>query len=331
MGLLVNGRWRDHWYDTEKTAGEFVREDAWFRNWVTADGRAGPTGTDGFAAEAGRYHLYVSMACPWAHRTLIFRCLKGLQDVISVSNVKPEMLANGWEFSDPVTDHVDPASGDSLQYLYQLYQRCQPDYTGRVTVPVLWDRQRQTIVSNESAEIIRMLNSAFNALATSQTDYYPAPLRERIDAINARIYNCVNDGVYRCGFASRQSVYERAFNSLFQELARLEELLSGQRYVVGEQMTEADWRLFTTLVRFDAVYYSHFKCNLQRIEDYPNLSNYVRELYQIDGIAATVDLDEIKRHYFYSHDMINPSRIVPRGPALDYMRPHDRERLPAAR
>ena len=327
MGLLVDGQWQDRWYDTEKTAGDFVREESRYRNWVTADGRAGPSGTGGFAAEAGRYHLYVSMACPWAHRTLIFRCLKGLQDVISVSRVKPEMLGNGWEFAD--ADAVDVKDGGGLRYLYELYQHCQPDYTGRVTVPVLWDRQQQTIVNNESAEIIRMFNSAFNALTQRQTDYYPPSLQERIDEINERVYRHVNDGVYRCGFATRQGAYEQAFDSLFRELDALEAHLSTNRYLLGERLTEADWRLFTTLIRFDAVYYSHFKCNLKRIEDYPNLSAYVRELYQVDGIAATVDLDDIKRHYYYSHDMINPTRIVPKGPALDFTRPHDRGRLPA--
>ena len=328
MGLLVNGQWQDQWYDTEKSGGEFIREDARFRNWVTADGEPGPTGEGGFVAEPGRYQLFVSLACPWAHRTLIFRALKQLQDVISVAVARPEMLENGWEY--PYPESVGEADdAEAVRLHYQLYVRSRPDYSGRATVPVLWDRQRHMIVSNESSEIIRMLNSAFNRHTDVKTDYYPPALRDEINTINTRVYRAVNNGVYRCGFATRQEVYERAFDSLFRELDFLEDRLSLQRYLAGDRITESDWRLFTTLIRFDAVYYSHFKCNLRRIEDYHNLSNYVRELYQVAGVAETVNFNHIKRHYFYSHPMINPTRIVPKGPLLDYRRPHDRDTLAA--
>lgn len=325
MGRLVNGEWRDEWYDTESTGGEFVRQDAVFRNWITPDGAPGPSGEGGFAAEAGRYHLYVSLACPWAHRTLIFRALKGLEDAISVSVVHPHMLANGWEFADCEAGGF--ATGDPLfgsDYLYQVYLRAKADYSGRVTVPVLWDKQRNTIVSNESADIIRMLNSAFDALASSDTDYYPAGLREEIDAVNARVYASVNNGVYRCGFATAQDAYEKAFGELFEALDWLDERLATRRYLLGDRLTEADWRLFTTLVRFDPVYVGHFKTNLRRIRDYPQLSGYTRELYQVGGVAPTVHLGHIKQHYYHSHHMINPTGIVPVGPELDLDRPHGR-------
>ncbi|MFU8894781.1 MAG: glutathione S-transferase family protein [Gammaproteobacteria bacterium] len=325
MGLLVKGEWRDEWYDTESTGGEFVRQDAAFRNWVTADGSPGPSGEGGFAAVAGRYHLYVSLACPWAHRTLIFRALKGLEDAISVSAVHPDMLENGWEFG--TCEAGDFVTGDPLfgnDYLYQVYLRAKADYTGRVTVPVLWDKERDTIVSNESADIIRMLNSAFAALATSDTDYYPADLRAEIDAVNKRVYEQVNNGVYRCGFATTQAAYEKAFGELFAALDWLDTRLAQRRYLLGDRLTEADWRLFTTLVRFDAVYVGHFKANLRRIHDYPNLSGYLRELYQVPGVAATVHLGHIKQHYYYSHRMINPTGVVPVGPALDLAAPHGR-------
>ena len=318
MGLLVKGEWRDEWYDTESTGGEFVRQDSAFRNWVTADGASGPTGDGGFKAEPGRYHLYVSLACPWAHRTLIFRALKGLEDAISVSVVHPHMLGNGWEFRDCEAGGF--SAGDPLfgsDYLYQVYLRARPGYTGRVTVPVLWDKQQGTIVSNESADIIRMLNSAFAAFAGSDTDYYPAPLREEIDAVNARVYEQVNNGVYRCGFATTQRAYEAAFGKLFEALDWLDERLATRRYLVGDGITEADWRLFTTLVRFDAVYVGHFKTNLRRIRDYAQLSGYLRELYQVPGVAGTVHLDHIKQHYYFSHRNINPTGIVPVGPALE--------------
>lgn len=324
MGLLVEGVWRDQWYDTKSNKGEFVRKESQFRNWVTADGEAGANGEGGFRAEAGRYHLYVSLACPWAHRTLIFRKLKGLEELIGVSVVEPLMLENGWELGAAVrTTSPVPA----LDYLYQLYLHADPVYSGRVTVPVLWDKERQTIVSNESAEIIRMFNSAFDALTGNRDDYYPADLRASIDEINQRVYAEVNNGVYRCGFATTQQAYEQAFTALFAALDWLEQLLSQQRYLAGARITEADWRLFTTLVRFDAVYVGHFKTNLRRIEDYPNLSNYLRELYQVPGVADTVDFEQIKAHYYGSHASINPTGIIPGGPELDYRRPHDRERF----
>jgi glutathionyl-hydroquinone reductase len=325
MGLLANGEWRDEWYDTESTGGEFVRQDAVFRNWVTADGAPGPHGEGGFAAEAGRYHLYVSLACPWAHRTLIFRALKGLEDAISVSVVHPHMLENGWEFR--ASDAGAFTAGDPLyghDHLWQLYLHAKPDYSGRATVPVLWDRERETIVSNESADIIRMLNGEFAAHAGSGADYYPEPLRAEIDEVNARVYKCVNNGVYRCGFATSQRAYERAWHALFEALDWLDARLAKRRYLVGEQLTEADWRLFTTLLRFDPVYYSHFKANRRRIRDYPQLSGYTRELYQVPGVAATVNIEHIKQHYYHSHRMINPTGIVPLGPELDLDAPHGR-------
>ncbi len=325
MGLLVKGEWRDEWYDTESTGGEFVRQDSAFRNWVTADGSPGPSGEGGFAAAAGRYHLYVSLACPWAHRTLIFRVLKGLESAISVSTVHPHMLENGWEFG--ACEAGDFVTGDPLfgnDYLYQVYLRAKADYTGRVTVPVLWDKARNTIVSNESADIIRMLNGAFAAVASSDADYYPTDLRDEIDTVNKRVYEQVNNGVYRCGFATTQAAYEKAFDELFAALDWLDTRLAQDRYLLGDRLTEADWRLFTTLVRFDPVYVGHFKANLRRIHDYPNLSGYLRELYQVPGVAATVHLGHIKQHYYYSHRMINPTGVVPVGPALDLAAPHGR-------
>lgn len=325
MGLLVDGKWQDQWYDT-KGDGRFKRESAKRRNWITADGKAGPNGDSGFKAEAGRYHLYVCLACPWAHRTLIFRQLKGLESLIDVSVVSWLMRENGWTF-----DKITGSSGDKLdglEFLHQRYTRDDPQYSGRVTVPVLWDKQTQRIVSNESAEIIRMFNSAFNHLTDNKLDLYPQALRGEIDALNERIYPAVNNGVYRAGFATTQDAYEEAFDQLFAELGALDTLLENQRYLTGEYLTEADWRLFTTLIRFDAVYHGHFKCNLKRIEDYPNLSNWLRELYQWQNVAPTVDFEHIKHHYYASHSTINPTGIVPKGPALDLQRPHDRARLP---
>ena len=325
MGMLVDGVWHDVWYDTKSTAGRFERSRAQFRNWVTADGTAGPTGTGGFKAEAGRYHLYVSLACPWAHRTLIFRRLKGLEDLISLSIVDPLMLENGWEFHDRDGASVDHLFGSD--FLYQIYLKADPSYSGRVTVPVLWDKQTGTIVSNESADIIRMFNTAFNGLTGSDSDYCPADLRQEIDALNDRIYDAVNNGVYKAGFATTQAAYESAVTPLFAMLDELEERLATRRYLFGERLTEADWRLFTTLVRFDPVYVGHFKCNIRRIADYPNLSAYVRDLYQTPGVAETVDIRHIKNHYYRSHKTINPTGIVPVGPALDLDRPHEREAL----
>ena len=303
--------------------GEFVRSDSTFRSWVTADGSPGPDGEGGFVAEADRYHLYVSYACPWAHRTLIFRELKGLQEVISVSVVHPLMPEESWIFGDypgATTDHINNAD-----YMYEVYQKADPQFNGLVTVPVLWDKKRGTIVNNESSEIIRMLNSAFNAFANKQPDLYPEALRTEIDAINEVVYHNVNNGVYRAGFATSQQAYNRAFNRLFDTLDQLEERLSNQRYLAGNQITEADWRLFTTLVRFDSVYYNHFKTNKKRLIDYPNLWGYTRELYQVPGVADTVNMDHIKYHYFGSHRSINPTGIVPAGPEIDFMLPHARE------
>lgn len=328
MGLLVDGKWHDKWYSTAETGGKFVRSESRFRNWVTRDGSAGPSGEAGFKAEPGRYHLYVSYACPWAHRTLIFRALKKLGDAISVSVVHHFMGADGWTF---LAD--DGATGDTLyglDFLHQIYAKADPEYSGRVTVPVLWDRQRQTIVSNESSEIIRMLNSALDEWGDASLDFYPEALRTEIDAINAVIYPSVNNGVYRAGFATTQAAYEEAFRELFATLDTLEERLGRQRYLVGDRLTEADWRLFTTLVRFDPVYVGHFKCNLRRIADYPNMSNYLRDLYQIPGVAETVNIRHIKAHYYGSHLNINPTGIVPLGPELAYSAPHDRGRFAGA-
>ncbi|WP_425406347.1 glutathione S-transferase family protein [Hwanghaeella sp.] len=326
MGLLVEGKWVDKWYDTKSTGGRFVRKESVFRNWVTAEGSAGPTGEGGFKAEPGRYHLYVSLACPWAHRTLIFRALKGLEDMIGVSVVSPLMLDNGWTFQDDFPGVIgDPIHG--AEFAYQIYTAADPDYTGRVTVPILWDKKTGTIVSNESAEIIRMFNSAFDSVGAKPGDYYPAPLRPEIDALNEQIYNDVNNGVYKAGFATAQNVYEEAVTTLFDTLDQLEDRFSRQRYLIGDRITEADWRLFTTLVRFDPVYVGHFKCNIRRIADYPNLFSYVRELFQIPGIADTVNLDHIKNHYYRSHATINPTGIVPAGPDLDLGAPHDRDRI----
>ena len=316
MGLLVDGQWRDEWYDTKKTDGKFVRKASAFRDRVAADG------STRFAPEAGRYHLYVSYACPWAHRTLIFRRLKGLEDAIPVSVVDPLMAENGWAFGDSPGCIPDPMHG--VQYLHELYTRADGGYTGRVSVPVLWDRQEDTIVSNESAEIIRMLNSEFDAIGDASVDFYPEGLRAEIDRVNDFVYPRVNDGVYRCGFATTQEAYEEAFHALFGALDELDEKLGLQRYLAGDRITEADWRAFTTLVRFDPVYVGHFKCNRQRIADYPNLSGYLRELYQVPGVAGTVNMTHIKRHYYESHGMINPTRVVPLGPALDLDAPHGR-------
>ncbi len=324
MGKLIEGVWHDVWYDTKSTGGKFVRTDAKFRNWVTADGTDAPHGK-AYPAEAGRYHLYVSYACPWAHRTLIFRKLKGLEDMISLSVVNPYMLKNGWTFHDYPGVIGDPIN--HAEFLHQVYTAAEPSFTGRVTVPVLWDKQTGTIVSNESSEIIRMLNSAFDHLGAKPGDFYPEPLRDEIDAINERVYHTVNNGVYKCGFATSQEAYEEAFVPLFDTLDWIEERLSEQRYLAGDRITEADWRLFTTMLRFDAVYYGHFKTNLRRICDYPNLWAYTRELYQVPGVHETVHMDHIKNHYYGSHETINPTRIVPLGPVIDFDEPHRREEM----
>ena len=323
MGLLVDGVWKDQWYETDSNGGAFKRANAKFRNWITPDGSAGPSGTSGFPAESGRYHLYVSYACPWAHRTLIFRALKGLTDHISVSVVHPDMLSDGWTFE---TD-AHGAGGDTLfglPFARDIYTKTEPNMTGRVTVPILWDKTGGTIVSNESSEIIRMLNSAFNAITGNTDDYWPQDMRSDIEEVNARIYDTINNGVYKCGFATKQDAYDAAVGPLFDSLEWLETRLSEKRYLMGDTLTEADWRLFTTLVRFDAVYHLHFKCNRKRIIDYPNLWAYTRELYQMPGVAQTVNMNHIVRHYHYSHETINPHRIIPTNPVLDFMQPHGR-------
>ena len=323
MGLLVDGKWHDTWYDTKSSGGKFIRSEAQFRNWITADGSPGPSGEGGFSAESGRYHLYVSYACPWAHRTLIFRQLNGLSDHISVSAVHPDMLTEGWTFE--TDDHG--ATGDTLfgsSHAHQIYTRADATYSGRVTVPILWDKQRNTIVSNESSEIIRMLNSAFDHITGNTHDYWPEDMREPIECINERIYDTFNNGVYKCGFATSQEAYDAAITPLFDTLDWLEDILSEHRYLLGDALTEADWRLFTTLIRFDPVYHLHFKCNRKRLIDYPNLWAYARELYQMPGIAETVNMQHIVRHYHYSHDTINPHRIIPINPDLDYTEPHGR-------
>jgi putative glutathione S-transferase len=321
MGMLIKGELVDNWLEKEIDGGEFKRMESSFRNWVSVDGSAGPTGDGGFKAEADRYHLYVSAACPWAHRTMIFRKLKKLEHIIGLSIVEPDMLEQGWTFAE-AGSYIDHLYAN--KYMHQIYTRANKEFTGQITVPVLWDKKLQTIVNNESSEIIRMLNSAFNNFTDVTVNYYPESLRQEIDEINAPIYRYINNGVYRCGFATTQVAYERAFDRLFNELDRVEEMLSENRYLTGDQITEADWRLFTTLIRFDAVYVGHFKCNLKRIADYANLSNYLRELYQVPGIAETVNIDYIKRHYYYSHTSVNPTQIVPKGPLLNFALAHDR-------
>jgi putative glutathione S-transferase len=322
MGLLVDGVWREEQHSERTPDGRFKRPTTRFRNWVTQDGSAGPTGESGFAAARDRYHLYVALPCPWAHRTVIMRMLKRLEETVSMSVVEPLYGPHGWRFGTSPGTTPDTVNGASE--LYEIYLRADPRYTGRVSVPVLWDKERRTIVNNESAEIIRMLNGAFSRFTNVHTDYYPPALREEIDRVNALVYENVNNGVYRAGFAISQEAYEEAFRAVFGALDELERRLSRQRYLVGKDITEADWRLFTTLIRFDAVYYSHFKCNLRRIIDYPNLSNYLRDLYQQDGVAATVNMDHIKRHYYGSQRHVNPTGIVPLGPQLDFSAPHDR-------
>jgi putative glutathione S-transferase len=323
MGQLIEGRWDPAWYDTKSSGGAFRRSTAGFRNWVTADGRPGPSGEGGFAAESGRYHLYVSYACPWAHRALIFRALKGLEAHVGVSVVHPDMLDDGWTFA---TDFAG-TTGDRLHglpFLRDLYVRARPDVSGRVTVPVLWDKARDTIVSNESSEIIRMFNSAFDGLTGNTLDFWPESLRDGIEAMNGPIYDEVNNGVYKAGFATTQAAYDAAVYPLFDRLDWLESHLGTHRWLMGEALTEADWRLFTTLVRFDSVYHLHFKCNRRRIVDYPNLWAYTRSLHQWPGVSETVRMDHIVRHYHYSHGSINPHRILPINPQIDFLEPHGR-------
>lgn len=319
MGLLVDGVWQDQWYDTKKSNGKFVRQDSKFRNTISKEEGAE------FAPESGRYHLYVSLACPWAHRTLIFRSLTGLTEYISVSVVNPDMLENGWVFGA-----YDGATEDHLfnsKYMHEIYTNARSDITTRVTVPVLWDKKTNKIVNNESAEIIRIFNSAFNELTGNNQDFYPENLRAEVDEINEFVYHRVNNGVYKAGFATSQVAYEEALNSLFDGLDILEQKLSKQRYLAGDTITEADWRLFTTLVRFDPVYVGHFKCNLKRIADYPALFGYLKELYQVQGVKETTNFDHIKRHYYFSHTMINPTQVVPAGPIMELDLPHGRDNL----
>ena len=324
MGKLIDGVWHDVWYDTKSTGGKFVRTNAKFRDWITADGKDAPSGK-AYPAEAGRYHLYVSYACPWAHRTLIFRKLKGLESMISLSVVNHYMGSDGWTFHE--SDGVIPDPIHGAEFLHEIYTASDPEFTGRVTVPVLWDKKTGTIVSNESSEIIRMFNSAFDHLGAKPGDFCPEALQKEIDAVNERVYHTFNNGVYKCGFATSQEAYEEAFVDLFDTLDWLEARLSEQRYLVGDRITEADWRLFTTLLRFDSVYYSHFKANLRRIVDYPNLWAYTRELYQVPGVRDTVNMHHIKHHYYGSHETINPTRIVPLGPAIDFDEPHRRREM----
>jgi putative glutathione S-transferase len=325
MGMLVEGKWHDVWYDTKESQGRFVRSESQFRNWVTRDGSPGPGGRGGFKAEPGRYHLYVSFACPWAHRALIFRKLKGLEDLIGVSAVNAYMGPEGWTFHPG--EGVIPDGVNGVTRIYELYLIADQKYSGRATVPVLWDKAGRTIVSNESAEIIRMLNSAFDEVTGNTRDFYPEALRSEIDELNDFIYPNVNNGVYRAGFATTQEAYEEAAVAVFDALDALDERLASRRYLTGPDITEADWRLFTTLVRFDAVYHGHFKCNRRRIVDYPNLSGYLRDLYQVPGVAETIHVPIIKAHYYGSHQTINPSGIVPIGPDLDWSLPHDRATL----
>ena len=324
MGLLVDGVWHDTWYDTKSTGGKFERSVAKFRNWITPDGAPGPSGTGGFPAESDRYHLYVSFACPWAHRTLIFRALKGLTEHIDISVVHPDMLSDGWSFESGGFG----ATGDTLYNLpfaRDVYTKADPVFSGRVTVPILWDKQQETIVSNESSEIIRMFNSAFDGLTGNTLDFWPEPMRDEIEEVNTRIYDTFNNGVYKCGFASTQEAYDAAVEPLFATLEWLEERLGQRRYLMGDHLTEADWRLFPTLLRFDKVYHLHFKCNRKRLIDYPNLWAFTRELYQYPGVAPTVRMEHIVRHYHYSHDTINPHRIIPINPEIDFEEPHGRD------
>jgi putative glutathione S-transferase len=316
MGRLVDGEWKDQWYDTKSTGGRFVRKSTQFRDRVTADG------SSGLKAESGRYHLYVSYACPWAHRTLIYRKLKGLEDHISVSVVNPLMLEHGWTFEP--ADGVVPDPIQDAQYLHQIYTAAKPDYSGRVTVPVLWDKETGTIVNNESSEIIRMFDWQFDDVGASGPRFCPPELESDIDAVNTFVYGSINNGVYKCGFATTQEAYEEAVKKLFAALGQIDLRLSGSRYLVGETLTEADWRLFTTLLRFDPVYVGHFKCNIKRLVDYPNLWAYTRELYQVPGVAETVNFDHIKDHYYRSHHSINPTGVVPAGPDIDFTEPHRR-------
>lgn len=323
MGLLIDGKWHTDWYDTASTGGKFERKASSFRHWITKDGRAGPSGVSGFNAESGRYHLYVSLACPWAHRTVIYRKLKGLEDMISMSVVNAFMGDDGWTFE--LGEGVIEDTVNHAIYAHEIYTKAAPDYTGRVTVPILWDKKTNTIVSNESAEIIRMFNSAFDDIGATELDFSPEHLLNDIDELNAFIYPTINNGVYRAGFATTQAAYDDAVAEVFGALETVEQRLSTQRYLIGDEITEADWRLFTTLIRFDAVYVGHFKCNLKRIVDYPNIWGYLRDLFQQPGVSETVNIDYIKAHYYGSHETINPTLIIPKGPELDFFSQHHRD------
>lgn len=316
MGLLVEGKWHDQWYDTKSSGGRFIRQESQFRNWITPDGSAGPSGEAGFKAEPNRYHLYVALACPWANRALIMRNLKGLEEIISLSVVNPLMAENGWTFEQEEGVIADPVT--NAKYLYEVYTQVDPTYSGRVTVPVLYDLKQNKIVNNESSEIMRMLNTAFDQIGAKEGDYYPKEWRSEIDEVNELVYHSVNNGVYKAGFATEQEVYQEEVVKLFTALDTLEKILEKNRYLVGEVLTEADWRLFTTLIRFDSVYHGHFKCNIKRLTEYTNLWRYTRELYNWPGISETVNFDHIKNHYYRSHKNINPTGIVPLGPELDF-------------
>jgi len=325
MGMLISGKWVED-EATQNKQGKFVRPDSIFRNWVTSDGSAGPSGHDGFKAEPNRYHLYVSHNCPWAYRTMVLRKLKGLEKFVSVAISASSVKDEGWTYiKEP---GCVPDAVNNITYLHEVYTKAEPQYTGRVTVPTLWDRERETIVSNESSEIIRMFNSAFNEIGATSQNYYPDDLRNEIDNINDVIYKNVNNGVYRCGFASTQTAYEEAFDNLFNTLEELEKRLNSDRYLVGGTLTEADWRLFSTLLRFDIVYYGLFKCNKQHIYEYPNLWNFTLELYQYPGISEVTDLDHIKRGYYANMQRLDVKGFVPKGPNLNFSAQHDRDRLP---
>ena len=325
MNTSSQENWKFDWYDTDSTGGRFVREDSKFRNWITMDGSPGPSGTGGFEAEIDRYHLYVSLACPWAHRTLIYRKLKGLENMISISIVNAFMGDKGWTFEPG--PGVIPDNVNHVHYLYEIYRLADPEYSMRGTVPVLWDKKKNTIVSNESSEIIRMFNVAFNHLGANEVDFYPESFRNEINELNELVYPNINNGVYRAGFATTQEAYEEAARDVFNTLDILEARLEKQRYLTGNLITEADWRLFPTLVRFDPIYFGHFKCNLKRLMDYPNLWGYTRDLYQQPGISDTIDMEYNKIHYYGSHETVNPTGIVPIGPEIDFMLPHNREQL----
>jgi len=322
MGRLENGVWIDQWHNTKETKGRYVRKPSIFRNWITADGEAGPTGKGGFLAEKDRYHLYISWACPWAHRTLIFRAIKGLENMVFISGVNAIMCSKGWTFDNGYG--VIPDNINHSKYLYEVYLKEDNSYSGRVTVPLLWDKKTSRIVNNESADIIRMFNSAFDNIGAKEGDYYPDNLTDKIDNMNDFIYQNINNGVYRSGFATTQDAYDEAIETLFSGLDKLDHILSKQRYLIGNIITEADWRLLPTLLRFDSVYHGHFKCNKRKLKEYDNLFNYAKELYQFPGISDTYDDKYSKEHYYGSHETINPSGVIAHGPEFEFDQPHNR-------